>query len=384
MAQPSTPSTPSRSQALILVSPYRHEAPASSTRKRKVTPLSEESSPKKVGLVVPSALIREGQQVLPRSEIPNPLSLSAMNQQSQIDITHHRLLPNPLQGARTVDLPRHITLPYDFRDGSHHPLDDESRNTIYGLFPAVTEIFSDGEFIHLNLDPLPPKPWPKTIGGLPVLFSVAPTSEMVSGGGRGKMVSVRNGRLCDDRNFRDLDDWTFLFATLRDHFLEIEISITEIMYRRSFVTVVLEHRDTDMLKVPAGIGQIRCMYVYEDEMGRPAVPQARRQRDPTPGNPDDSQYDDLRPGIRVSSNYLPDDHQAFIASTAGILLKDEAGNKYMTVAGHGFPAKCGLRVMHPSPGNGRDIGELIMGLGHTDIAEGLLVKLQSDSTTLSI
>lgn len=115
------------------------------------------------------------------------------------------------------------------------------------------------------------------------------------------------------------------------------------------------------------------MVVFEDEMGRPKNPQARRQNDPSPGNPDENAYESLRPGVRVCSGYLPQHPGAFMSSTAGVVLKDSQGDKYLTVAAHRFPTECGLSVMHPSPSNGRDIGELVRRVGQTDIA---LVKLR--------
>lgn len=162
---------------------------------------------------------------------------------------------------------RHIALPFDFRDGLIHPHSNEASDLLWSLFPGTIEIMYDGHFLYLVVDPLPPQPLPKTIGGLPVLFFVEQP-------GRGDMkvqgltVSVRNGRLYHDRNYRGLKDWTPLFTTVRNHFATLGILITEVMYWQTTVSIILDNRATDMTKVPATLGQVSCWYLFEDQMGR--------------------------------------------------------------------------------------------------------------------
>lgn len=244
-----------------------------------------------------------------------------------------------------------------------------------GFFPGTELITYDDMFLYLTMSTLPPRPWPKTIGGMPVRFDLRTgpprTPNPPKFFKKGQPVSVRNGRVADDTNWRGLVDWQPFFHAVKDHFATMNVSITEVIYWKFSATVVLEHRHTDMSKIPATVGQVRCFYAYEDQMGRNAPRQARRQHEPSPGNPDNNQYQALRPGVRVSSAYLPSQPGTYMSTTTGVMLKDSLGYEYLTVTDHGFPAECGTRVMHPSP-DGRDIGELIMGVGHTDIA---LVKL---------
>ncbi len=145
------------------------------------------------------------------------------------------------------------------------------------------------------------------------------------------------------------------------------------MYWGNFVYIVLKHRDTDFNKLPWHVAKIRCFYLFDDEIGRPPAPRARRLLDPTPGNLDDSQYDTLQPGLRVTSSHPSDSPGMFLSTTTSVLLKDEVSNEFMTAASHGFPAGCGTQVFHALPSNGRKIGELIREVPHTDVA---LVKLR--------
>lgn len=78
--------------------------------------------------------------------------------------------------------------------------------------------------------------------------------------------------------------------------------------------------------------------------------------------PDDSAYDILRPGIMVAASRT--------ASTAGILLKDENGNRYMTVSAHAFPPDDSL-IRHPHP-TSASIGSVVSRIGTTDIALAVL------------
>lgn len=122
------------------------------------------------------------------------------------------------------------------------------------------------------------------------------------------------------------------------------------------------------------------MYRYEDEMGRPKAFQARHATDPTPGNPEHTEYATLQPGVRIASTYLPKDPDMFLQTTAGVLVKDAVGNEFMTTAAHGLPLECALDVMHPHPTTSRRIGELTMEIPFTGIA---MVKLSEGEKFLN-
>ncbi|SPN99861.1 uncharacterized protein DNG_02713 [Cephalotrichum gorgonifer] len=85
----------------------------------------------------------------------------------------------------------------------------------------------------------------------------------------GTPVPGKNGSIAGEMNGRNMKHWKTLFVAVRDHFEAIEVSITEVMYWNDYILIVLEHRDTDLPKVPCKAATIKCMYLYEDEMGRP-------------------------------------------------------------------------------------------------------------------
>ncbi|KAK3934649.1 hypothetical protein QBC46DRAFT_413729 [Diplogelasinospora grovesii] len=349
----SGPSTPQRTAAaeLLLVSPMALSGLAlSSSRKRRITPTAEATSPKRIAIITsPGA----------------PLHKPTLPRHAGTDLQ----VPPPA---------RHLILPFDPRDEPDAFYDREKRAMMLHIFPGTTGIATDGWSIHLQLRTLPPKPWPLTIAGLPLYLQL----EMGPGPmPPTRLVSRKNGSIAGDQNGRDMEDWEPLFHVIKGHFQGLGVSITEVMYCSNAVFIVLKHRDTDFNKLPWRAANIVCFYLFDDEMGRPSAPQARRLLDPAPGNPDDSQYDTLQPGLRVTSPYLPGNPGMFLSTTTGVLLKDGVGNEFMTVASHGFPAECGTQVFHALPRNGREIGELIMEVSHTGIA---LVKLRDTETFSSV
>lgn len=131
------------------------------------------------------------------------------------------------------------------------------------------------------------------------------------------------------------------------------------MYWRTAAAVVLEHHNTDISKVPAIFGQVHCLYTLEDERGPGDLLQTRRQREPQHENSNDVEYQTLRLGVMISSSDLPDEPGTDHSSLDGVLVTDVRGNDYLTIAAHGFPAECGIRVMHPlssDQANSRHIG----------------------------
>lgn len=269
---------------------------------------------------------------------------------------------------------RHIALPFDLRTEKGAWSEDDNFKLLSTLFPTTFGVGYDDFFLYFHLTTFPPKPWPKTVAGVPCFF----TQDMAKAPHPlpfGRIFSMRNPRIAEDIKGRDVSDWEPLFLIIKDYFEKIEVSITEVFYWGNYFTVVLERRDTDLSQLPTTVAKLRVSYFFEDQMGRPTIPQARRTKEPEPSSPDNSEYRDLQPGIRLASGYNPANPGEYFETTAGVLVEDNLGNKYMTVASHGFPPGHGSFVYHPSPGTGRQIGELIMEVAHTDVA---LVKLNKD------
>jgi hypothetical protein len=273
---------------------------------------------------------------------------------------------------------RHIVLPFDLRTNPDAWGDRKNVELLAGLFPGDGVGF-DGWSLTYWFKVLPPKPWPKTIAQVPCYF----TLDFNDHGFVPPLIPAywKNPRIGQDIDGRDPSNWESLFHIIKDHFKEIKIPITEVQYWGSFVIIILESRNADVTILPNRAANIRCNYLYEDQMGRPQVPQARRMLEPMPGNPDESQYDVLRPGLRLASDYDPSQHGAYLRTSAGVLVQDSVGNVFMTAASHGFPGGWGTNVYQPSPTGGRNIGELAMEITHTDVA---LIKLKAGEEFVNV
>ncbi len=215
--------------------------------------------------------------------------------------TPQRTPATELQDQQISIQTRHIILPFDLCNRVGDVFDDDKRHVMTSIFPGTTGVGSDGFFVILYLHTLPPTPWPLIIGGAPLHLildrdpnypdqpvpPLSPIPQM-------RLVSSKNGSIASDQNGRDMTDWEPLFHIIKSHFQGLEVSITEVIYWKHFVTVVLKDRDADMTKIPFRAAKIVCMYLFDDEMGRPSVPQARCL------TPDHSAYATLQPGLRLS------------------------------------------------------------------------------------
>jgi hypothetical protein len=141
---------------------------------------------------------------------------------------------------------------------------------------------------------------------------------------------------------------------VKNLFINISVSITEIRYWNKFFVVVLESQITDMEQMPSETAQRPCYYLFENEVGRPHSNEypARRAQEPCINIADDSIYDTLCPGVMIGSGRSQDTGIECLTSS-GVLVKDFFGNRYMTVAFHGFPH--GDKIFHARSG-GREIG----------------------------
>jgi hypothetical protein len=252
--------------------------------------------------------------------------------------------------------------------------DAKNRAMLAAIFPGNVGIGTDGRFLIFEQETIPPKPWPKTVAGLPIyLTTEAGLPQMPKP--RGRRAGRQNALIAEDIEGRDMADWRPLFEAIRGHFISTGIAITEVMYWVDHIMIVLEDRETDLSQLPRKAAGLPCLYLYDNEMGRPSTARARRLTQPLPGNPDNSEYMELRPGVRVSSTYAPSGAGAgdFLSTTAGVLVKDQLGDEFMTVASHGFPDARSTAVFHPQPTGGRCIGEVMVEVTHTDVA---LVQLQ--------
>lgn len=283
-----------------------------------------------------------------------------------------------------AERPDHLILPFDLRRDPGGFYNPETSRMLFEIF-SLDIISFNKRFLRLCMkSTLPPKPWPRTIAGVPAYFTNDPEDEGPSA--PIKRFSSSCFSLHNDLDYRyNPAKKRPLFELVKKYFVAVaRIKITDVQNWRNVVVIVLENDDTDMTVVPTAMASCPCNYLFESEMGRQKGPNENgrnkkrrikkgRNKKPRVDVYDDSEYPVLRPGIMLSSgkNELSEDE---VRTTAGILVKDNMGNKYMTVASSAFPH--GSRVFHPDM-HGREIGETVKKLSNTDIT---LVRLHDGET----
>jgi hypothetical protein len=160
-----------------------------------------------------------------------------------------------------------------------------------------------------------------------------------------------------------------------------QIKLIELFYtsEHSFYAVLdVEVLHAVLRKVPARIANCPVGYLREKDMPRPqgADLLAKRLVMPQPDLPsavvDDTTYATLRPGVVIRSS-LPT-NPAFLqwyATTSGVLVKNSAGDVFMTAASHGIGPD--QEIWQGGIGtSGRSCGRAVVEITHTDIS---LVRL---------
>ncbi|KAI0972609.1 hypothetical protein F4678DRAFT_478490 [Xylaria arbuscula] len=301
----------------------RGSSPGTPSKKRRVTPSAEQSSPRR-------ALIQL--------------------------FCHAHPSPQDHKDERETWHKRHILLPYNLRDFNISIYRDDVQELLNNIFPETTNVTESICHSHLifQLGQLPKSPWPLTIGGRP--FTICNHSN-----GRAfifprqRLGNLRISICQQDYKFDEFSDQKLrdLGASVNSWFEQNlpETRIIELMLTSEhLIYIVLEdHADisSQMIALPGRIAACPVGYLRNRELHRPLWTDfaAKRQIEPQPisGEIDDTVYDTLRPGVLISTSHGVGDD----------------GNMWQGI--------------HP----GRSIGEAVLELSFTDIS---LVNLENDIT----
>ncbi|KAL2823412.1 hypothetical protein BDW59DRAFT_98686 [Aspergillus cavernicola] len=366
------------SAEVMLVSPQQ----ASSPKKRRITPSPESSVSKKLLIISPITQVQPQPLVAPSSFsnglVANlfPRNGAIIELRRPLCLQHAHPDPRPqLPETPQPDLPvsRQIIFDFDLRTTPSKFLEHDGNKLLLEVFPGAHRVEFDDRVLVYHFKKLPSKPWPKKIAGVPCYLTDNENDF-------GPSIPIHRRSLSriavsDHLNLRDNEAAVDLvFNLVKDFFVDKSISITEIQFWGHVVIIVLEDANEDNLsRVPCSVAQCNCFYLFEQEMCRPRSLSALRRQaiSVSGGQIDNSQYEVMRPGVILSSGKHPEEGIEILTSS-GVLIKDNFGAKFMTVAAHGFPGPpFDGQVYHPSHAGTR-IGEVIMELTHTDIS---LVKL---------
>lgn len=231
-------------------------------------------------------------------------------------------------------------------------------------------------YLIIRVRELPPKPWPFTVGSLPLHLTTDPNSNGFEKGhlARGPMVLQEFNLQRETPFSKDV-----LFRAAR-HLNEYGPKIRDLFwFGGCWVATTLE--ETDSKAVPRRIA--RSPVYFKSAAEDPELDPAALRRKALQGlDYDDTDYLSesntlLRPGIMLASSLIKGNKNGqtkdeWKSTTSGIMVANDKGEIFITVATHGFEND-GL-VYHPNPLTGRVIGRVVDVLPGTDIS---IVKLES-------
>lgn len=244
------------------------------------------------------------------------------------------------------------------------------------LFPTTFAAEVVPPYVIIRVRTLPPKPWPFTVGGLPLWLT---TDEFADCFDRGRTGRGRKALEHIDLQRKEEFSEDILRRAIAV-FQALQVKIRDVMWCAGFWRITIPD-NTDLNVLPPTIARQVCFYKFPSEDPDPD-PSALRSKIPQGVEYDDTLYATtsnalLRPGIMVSSSiYLVTKdgktEETFKTTTSGILVVDHHGQPFITVATHGFEDN-GL-VYHPNPVKGLVIGKIVDRLPGADIS---IVKLNS-------
>ena len=289
---------------------------------------------------------------------------------------------NPIIEDDDFDNVRHIKLDFElFREGRQWTPSVEEQDVILGLFPSSYRMSIRPPFLIVFCKELPPKPWPLSVAGLP-LFLTDHNESPINYGlySHGPAASVKPS--ISLWKTPDLGAFQEVFNVLDD----LGANIRRLQWiGTGFLALATKEPYEDWRScLPFSINNILISYVFgeqnvEEKVIRRILPQGRPR--------DNTAYNDLRPGIMITSKASdakpPLSPKPDTMTTSGICLDSPKGERVITVSSHGFPGGVGDDVFHPDR-SGRVIAQVSNAFGETDIALAKLGDIHYSRETFSV
>ena len=375
----------------LAISPIRsaHSTPA---RRRQITPSPEASSYKHSLILTtprkkPCTLILGGS--LPTQPYFAPRLLFPEGAASIQGIQNlHAHPPRSDILASNQNTGRHVPLPFDLRDPTIALDHEDVQPLLCNVFPGTRNVVEGlhRSFLLFQVEKLPEKPWPLTVGGVPITIT-----DNVEGRGplfpKQRLLPSKI-KICSHYAGQDLASGRVLRDLARELNDAIQLNLPrvrllELMYTkdRAFYAILADDVDIHAVykQLPVMIANCFVGYLRDEELKRPhwADKQAKRLVSPQPeqGITDDTPYDILRPGVVVCSQTIKDNaHPAWLATTSGVQVQNSAGDRFMTAASHGIGIDEQVWQI-ASQGPKRLVGKAVQEISFTDIS---LVQLGED------
>lgn len=272
------------------------------------------------------------------------------------------------QGAEFFST-RHVQLDFDLlKDGEPRIPSKAQYDEIFKLFPTAYKLSFAPPFLVIVCKTLPSKPWPVTVASMPLFLTDKENVEPMEIGlyTHGPKVTIKSAiRRWQTPNLAAFKEVFQVLDQFSKDFRRVQWT------GATFVAIASREPFADWRKrLPCMINSMLIGYVFDES---PLMETAVRKIVPQGQVFDDSQYDQLRPGIMIVS--ATGSTQELLTTSGVCLQSPSSSKKYITVASHGFPGSVGDIVIHPNR-NGLCIADVSKVFGETDIA---LAELRSQS-----
>jgi hypothetical protein len=276
-----------------------------------------------------------------------------------------------------------ITLSFSLREnGKGRNVKKEELAEIKTVFPNLRAVSYCHPYLMLVLAELPEQPWPTFLADLPLWLTTSRTDFPFKLGldARASLCFSIQGKI---EEYETPDRATILeiFKLINDK----NGGIDRIQWNGLGFMALGKQEPVKgwQNRLPSRVNGFRIGYIWEQAS---MEERAFRLQHPARDLIDDTAYhNSLRPGVMLEGFH--NDMQSRLRTTSGICVQSANGEKYITVAAHGFPAGIGDVVYHPTarldpsstssskkPHDSFWIGTIDKVFGDTDIA---LAKLRS-------
>lgn len=259
---------------------------------------------------------------------------------------------------------RHVQLGFDLlHHGEPQTPSKAQAHIILDLFLTAYKLSFAPPFLIVVCKHLTPRPWPVTVASMPLFLTDDENAKPMEIGltSQGQKVTIQT----------PIHLWqTPSMAVFKEIYGILDTFSKGKGFRRlqwtggSFVAVASQEPFVDWRKrLPSMVNSRLINYVFDvkpwmEKAARNIIPQGRTR--------DDSAYNQLRPGIMVSSMAATPSNDLF--TTSGIYLKSpNTPKQYIAVASQGFPGGVEDEVMHPNR-NGLRVARVSKVFGESDIA----------------
>ncbi|MCJ1365136.1 hypothetical protein MMC16_004256 [Acarospora aff. strigata] len=235
----------------------------------------------------------------------------------------------------------------------------EAINLIWKMFEDVFEVSINATFMIIRCRSLPPRPWPLTMGGIPLWLSDSPTETHMASGTAGRsppiLPELNLSKICCPAGEG--------FELIVEYFSgKLGFQISEIMWSGPQLRIKTSD-NAQLTALPFKTGGLLTLYDYSSAIPETAEAVNQLISPPATIRDDTCHTPNLHPGVVLSSGGKPSEE---LLTCSGIIIEGRNGERWLTIATQGFPPRK-EEIYHPTSKHA-PIGTVEKTFAETDIS----------------